>query len=789
MEFCNKTDALRAKDMAEKKLAEKDYVGAQELALRAQTLFAGLDGLSKLLEVINIHVRSQRKINGEVDWYAVLGADSSVSDETLRRRYRRLVLALHPDKNKSTGADGAFAIVAEAWGMLSDKAKRASYDQRRAARNVSHGNPAMEAGQNAFHAPMSTPSARPWNPSMAHGQSVFHTRMSIPSAMSVNPSMASGQNIFHGHMNTPIARPPASIPSIQPTSMPPHQPGNINLCTKCTWCGTGYEYPRLYLNRILVCGKCQKSYWAAPVARAPEQASFVPFGQQQPYFSPASSQSSASGTRYFTVNVQATADIHRTGERLRTGGAGADANTSSTDSFTSEIQGGPMKKRRMDGQASNSERKGRVGQMAAKSGSQANVSGNQKAFIGAQRVAPNRSRDFTQPQIRSMLMEKAVLEIRKKVNEWNLNDAVNASLKEDKNLKKPTATASVPQDSVKDGMKGNNVDGASMHSGSATQNKKSSVSAEPTDEDSKAIVVQSMSVPDSDFHDFDKDRIESSFAENEVWAAYDNDDGMPRYYAMIKKVMSKSPFKTTISWLNSKSNNELGPMKWILSGFPKTSGDFWIGKSAVCSSLNTFSHKVKWTKGLRGVIQIFPSKGDVWALYRNWSPEWNTFTPDDEIHSYEMVLVLEDFSENEVARVVPLTKVPGYRSVFKQQSDPNATRAIPKVEIFRFSHQVLSYVLTGEEAPNVLEGFLELDPAALPPDLLQVITEPKEVEEDGSTCKKLPAEDMSGGEVKPQEADTRNDSKEKAPESVASKPLLTYSKRPKGYKATAKPSA
>nr|GMC87129.1 J protein JJJ2-like isoform X1 [Ipomoea batatas]GMC94456.1 J protein JJJ2-like isoform X1 [Ipomoea batatas]GME19682.1 J protein JJJ2-like isoform X1 [Ipomoea batatas] len=56
MECCNKTDALRAKEMA-----EKEFVEAQELALKAQTLFAGLDdGLSKLLEVINIHARSQR---------------------------------------------------------------------------------------------------------------------------------------------------------------------------------------------------------------------------------------------------------------------------------------------------------------------------------------------------------------------------------------------------------------------------------------------------------------------------------------------------------------------------------------------------------------------------------------------------------------------------------------------------------------------------------------------------------------------------------------------------------
>nr|GMD43522.1 putative DnaJ domain-containing protein [Ipomoea batatas] len=54
-----------------------------------------------------------------------------VGDETLRRCYRRMVV------------DGAFAIVIEAWTILSDKAKRGSYEQRRGARNVLNRNPSL----------------------------------------------------------------------------------------------------------------------------------------------------------------------------------------------------------------------------------------------------------------------------------------------------------------------------------------------------------------------------------------------------------------------------------------------------------------------------------------------------------------------------------------------------------------------------------------------------------------------------------------------------------------------
>ena len=131
---------------------------------------------------------------------------------------------------------------------------------------------------------------------------------------------------------------------------------------------------------------------------------------------------------------------------------------------------------------------------------------------------------------------------------------------------------------------------------------------------------------------------------------------------------------------------------------------------------------VKWNKGKRGSIQIFPKKGDVWALYTNWSPEWNGFTLNEVIHNYEMVEVLEDYNEERGVIVAPLVKVAGFKSVFCQNLDPEEKKTIPREEMFRFSHQVPSYVFPGQEANR------ELDPAALPSELLQVITEDEERE-------------------------------------------------------------
>ncbi|KAF4394739.1 hypothetical protein F8388_015645 [Cannabis sativa] len=130
---CNKDEAARAKEIAEKKFLAKDIMGAKRFALKAQTLFPGLDGIAKMLSTLDVHISAENKISGEVDWYGILGVDQKADDETVRKQYRKLALMLHPDKNSSIGADDAFKLISQAWALLSDKAKRVAFDQKRNA--------------------------------------------------------------------------------------------------------------------------------------------------------------------------------------------------------------------------------------------------------------------------------------------------------------------------------------------------------------------------------------------------------------------------------------------------------------------------------------------------------------------------------------------------------------------------------------------------------------------------------------------------------------------------------
>ncbi|XP_031251318.1 uncharacterized protein LOC116109226 [Pistacia vera] len=705
---CNKDEAVRAKEIAERKVTERDYAGARKFAMKAQSLYPGLEGISQMLTTIDVYVSAEKKINGEVDWYAILGTNPWVDDETVRKQYRKLALALHPDKNKATGADGAFKLVSQAWSLLSDKAKRLAYNEKL--------NPRIRTKpQSKVKVPFSSPSANG-----------IHTSTSNAS------SNARTQN---------------NATQVGPTSAPSTNKNPGTFWTICNKCKTQYEYLRIYLNHTLLCPNCREAFLALERPPPPNafKSSNLSSRQQHQNSRHHNASSNTCNTGAFTGLSSSTDTNLQWGPFSRM--ADVNSKVASTSTATQQVHekskresneawAATSKKRRMNDNRMNGYVGDMANQMAMGNGvGLGSVSESRRGSSEAERTYGfsgtnnkcNRERELSLFEIRNMMVDKARSEIHKKLQEWSSVNAKTANkekekMKEKENRKQKSGANGEMHDTIK-------------HNGSNKkyQNKESLPGSSDDDSDNHAPAL-SINVPDSDFHNFDLDRTENSFGDDQVWAAYDDDDGMPRYYARIQKVISLKPFKMRISWLNSRSNSELGPMNWIDSGFTKTCGDFRTGRHEISDTLNSFSHNVKWTKGTRGAVRIFPSKGDVWALYSNWSSDWNEQTPDEVIHKYDMVEVLDDYNEEQGVSVRPLVKVASFKSVFCKNMDPESVWRIPKEEMFRFSHQVPGHLLTGQEAHNAPMGSWELDPAAIPVELLQVITERNEaplVENDG----------------------------------------------------------
>ncbi|XP_010492911.1 PREDICTED: uncharacterized protein LOC104770217 [Camelina sativa] len=235
------------------------------------------------------------------------------------------------------------------------------------------------------------------------------------------------------------------------------------------------------------------------------------------------------------------------------------------------------------------------------------------------------------------------------------------------------------------------------------------------------------------FNDFDKLREEVNFAVGQTWALYNSKDGMPRLYAQIRKVSAPSS-GLRITYLEPDPHDEK-EMLWFEEDLPVSVGKFRLGENKNTKDRSMFSHVIHcnelsntrcFDNTCRFIntchFSVSPRKGETWALFKNWDMKWSSEPDSHRKYEFEFVEILSDNADEGGVYVAYLHKAKGFASVFFRMGTGygGIFRILPH-SLYRFSHRVPSFKLTGVEGNGVPKDAYELDQAALPEKIEEII--------------------------------------------------------------------
>ncbi|XP_024516572.1 uncharacterized protein LOC9642458 [Selaginella moellendorffii] len=823
---CNKDDALKAAELAEKKYMQQDFVAARKFCNKALQLYPSLERAKQMLAVVEVHAAAHHSHIGLEDWYAVLQVDPCADEATIRKQYRKMALMLHPDKNRVVGAEPAFKIINEAWMVLSDKNKKIMYDVKRS------------------------------------------TRIKKPE----NGRYATEQPSCSTQPEAPATTAPATAPDPPPSPPPPPPPPSANtqqtFWTQCPNCKIQYQYYRKFENYQLLCHRCQTGFIATDIGTPPVETSTWPakaakkkttngangvngessaFQQMQQRarereekrreeerkkaererereekrrLKEALKKAKEEDRRRELLEKQLTklrekeekearkknmealrkklkksrveeeddddddddedeeSDEARIAEEsvppeilrfgLRRSNRARKNVTYRDDDYDDEDgDGHPSKRARMEEAKLSPDQvllrqelavKGRqhvlealrvIREVAVKSSlapeSAKATSKAAEPCVVPQSIPSTESIPTKKPPENANVAAKTSPHLRpceKSENNVSVTESVLPAkdfTSSKKNLlpkqAEPCAAGSNPSLQVKVSTEEDKkpVQERQLHEEPRQINPelqqqqhedahrtpaKTMEAQEPdfepaSPEDDNVEEESHFLVPDPDFYNFDTDRKESYVREGQVWALYDDTDGMPRFYCEIKQLVSLNPFKVRLRWLERYVISDEAD-EWEAAGFTVTCGQFKCKrKTETEAHFNKFSHLMQVDRIHANVVSVYPKQGEIWAVYKDWSLK---LRPDKV--SYDMVEVVSSYVEAAGLTAVSLIKVEGYKTIFARGA--GSLRSFRSKDLLRFSHKVPAHWMIGTEKLNAPHSCWELDTAATPSHLIFV---------------------------------------------------------------------
>lgn len=667
---CNKEEAYRAKEVAEKKMESRDFAGARKVALMAQRLDPDLKDIHQMILVCDVHGAAQDKFYGvEKDWYGILQVEPMVDEAAIKKQYRKFALLLHPDKNQFPGASDAFKLIGEAQKVLLDNHRRAAFDsKRKSSGRVQVSNWATQQGSR-----QSNSRSHPW----------FQKNL--------------GHNTAAQSMDQRRQQPNLQTQQVPHSNQP-------TFWTVCPFCSVRYQYYKDVVNKNVRCQSCKKEFIAYEISstslntgivqpkasqdqRAVHQGHFTPIklsskASDQGRLNPESLQRNPCSE---TIKEPNGNNPHKNGNiRSRNDRKKRSVSAKSSESFETE----------------SSKENGE--DMIIKDGD--TQPGKRSGYDIDKNL--RRSARFRQqvPYNENLTGDDELLKPSKKAKSSQVVDpAVVHHLREDNTQQQADMTK---KDKEAPSFENNLQERETKSVGS----EKFSLSGDVK----TSSASECFEYPDPDFNDFDQLRQVGAFSPGQLWTIYDDLDGMPRFYAIIKKVMSPV-FKVRITWLEPDPDDE-DKIKWISAGLPTSCGKFKLGDTEDSEDHGIFSHLANWERpNGRNMYTVYPRKGEIWAIFKDWDVNWYSTLSDKKYYEFEFVEVLADYADDIGVRVCYLAKIKGFTCLFcRTVKEGRDFHVLPARHIFRFSHKVPAFRMSGEEGKNIPAGSFELDPASLP---------------------------------------------------------------------------
>ncbi|KAG8372999.1 hypothetical protein BUALT_Bualt12G0125400 [Buddleja alternifolia] len=714
----NKKFAIRAKELAQQKMDNQDFMGARNLALKALELSNDVENIEQMILVCDVHCSANEKVgeNNEKDWYKILKLDPSSDESTIRRQYRRLSLGLHPDKNKFPGASDAFQLIREANEVLIDNEKRRLYDSRCRARVVS-GEYKMEDWLNQMFFSRSRGKKKNDKPGRSDRVSARGSKvddLNDPTRFEGLVKNGKKRRDRVGDFEVEIDHISKNSGFFDVNAQEVDKRANDGgLKVNELNSPTRFEGLKKSSNE-----SSMKDY-EVEINDISKNSGFFDVNAQE-----VDKRNNDGGSKVNNSNnptrleglmksikksMDSVGDYEMEIDHISKNSGFFDVNAQEVDNRAND--GGVNMNdlnnpTRFEGLAkSGKEKRDGVGDYEVEIDHISKRSKNKGIFdVDAQEVDKHaindgglKVNDMNNPTRFEGLMKSSKKRMAS-VEDYEVG--IDHIPKRSKNSEFFDVNA---QEVDRKGKKRYKFATKSEESG-----KKSKFPAKIT------LDPKNLEYTDPEFNDFEKERSKKRFKAGQIWAVYDTLDAMPRFYALINKVVSKD-FRIRITWLESDPDND-DETKWVYQGLPVSCGRFKLGESEIIEDHAIFSHLVKWENGItrrKNTCEIYPRKGETWAVFKKWDLKWY-LDPERHYKDYEFdfVEILSDYDSDVGVHVGFLKKLKGYSCLFSRRiKDETGCRMIPVKDMFVFSHRVPSFGMA--ESSKGVRRFFELDSASL----------------------------------------------------------------------------